>query len=91
MISLCYILQESWAEAIDSLYKLAAKYPNEPEAQMFLFNIADIYHKELNEPKKAIQVYKEIIEKYPAGHFIEIAKIQLETLQKLHKSTQVEN
>jgi len=82
LINLCYIQQQKWDEAIDSLYELIDKFPNRPEAQLFLFNIAGIYQRELDNPEKAIGIYEELISKYPANQvLITQAKMRLQALQ----------
>ena len=82
LISLCYIRQQEWTEAINSLYNLAVKYPDNPEAQMFLLNIAGIYQKELNEPEQAMKIYDVLISKYPTSHLVDLAKMRLKSLQE---------
>lgn len=83
LISLCYIQQKRWNEAIDSLYNLVVKYPDNPGTQMFMFNIADIYQKELGKPQRAMQIYEELIDKYPDSHpLVNLAKMRVNSLQK---------
>ncbi|MFH1678448.1 MAG: tetratricopeptide repeat protein [Candidatus Omnitrophota bacterium] len=81
LISLCYIQQKKWDEAIDYMQGIADKYPDNPQAEMFLFNIAGIYQSELKEPNKAINIYEELINKFPASQLVSLAKTQLEALQ----------
>jgi len=93
LINFCYAQQKKWDEAIVSLYELIAKYPDNPQAQMFLFDIGNIYERELNEPEKASAIYKELISKYPSNHFlINLARMRLESLQaNLSKDQNIEN
>ncbi len=83
LISLAYITQKKWTEAIDSLKTLAETYPENPKAVPSLFSIAVIYQKQLQEPKKAIEIYEKFIGQYPGHALANLAKSEAESLQKL--------
>ena len=80
LISLSYIVQKRWQEAIDALSSFVSDNSSKPEAELFLFNIALIYQNELNDLKKAASVYKEIIKKYPQGKLLNLSKMRLDSL-----------
>lgn len=81
-ISLAYISQKKWAQAIDSLKASADMHPNDPRAAKSLFTIAAIYRRQLEEPGKAIEIYEKFIEQYPGHALASLAKSEIESLQK---------
>lgn len=81
-ISLAYISQRRWDNAIGSLKALIDKYPQSPKASTSLFTIATIYQKQLQEPKKAIEIYEKFINEYPRHTLASLAKSEIDSLQK---------
>lgn len=81
-ISLAYLSQKKWEKAIDSLRTLIEVYPENPKASASLFTIAAIYQRQLGEPKKAIETYKKFMEQYPGHTLANLAKSEIESLQK---------
>ena len=90
-MSLCYIQQQQWNEAIDTLYSLATKYPDDSRAQLFLLDIATIYQRELAEPDKAMQIYEQLIDRYPSSRIATFAKMQLDAVRQYISNTQEED
>lgn len=81
-ISLAYLNQQKWAQAIGSLKVLTDKYPDNPKASMSLFTIAAIYKKQLQEPKNAIETFQKFIQQYPGHKLASLARSEIESLQK---------
>lgn len=80
-ISLAYLSQQKWPQAISSLQALAAAYPNDPRASKSLFTLAIIYQKQLNKPEKAIEIFTKFIEQYPGHELASLAKSEINSLQ----------
>jgi len=88
LISVCYVQQQRWNEAISVLNTLIERYPDTPEAQVYLFNIANIYQKELAQPEMAMEVYRKLIDSYPNSQLVGLARAQLDSLSKEQKVTE---
>lgn len=86
LLGLCYIQQQNWDKAISSFYNMVTRYPDNPQAQMFLFDIAGIYQQKLNKPQKATQIYKGLVEEYSTGELLHnFAEHKLAELEKSNK------
>lgn len=81
-LSLAYISQKKWEQAIDSLKASADTHPNDPRSAKSLFTIAAIYRRQLGEPEKAIEIYEKFIEQYPGHALASLAKSEIDSLQK---------
>lgn len=82
LISLVYVTQQKWSKAVDSLMTLIDTYPKNPKASASLFTIAAIYQRQLQEPKKAFEIYEKFIGQYPRHTLGSLAKSEMGSLQK---------
>lgn len=82
LIMTCYADQERWNEALDYLSGLASDYPDTLLAPKGLFIKGAIYEQKLNQPDKARELYREVIQKYSKTPFAQAAQQQIESLNK---------
>lgn len=80
-ISLAYLSQQKWPQAINSLRALADTYPKDPRASKSLFTLAVIYQKQLQRPEKAIETFTRFIEQYPGHELASLAKSEINSLR----------
>ncbi len=73
-IASCYIDQQQWGNAIEALRVMVDTYPDGPKTPTALFTIGVIYRRQLNQPEKAMVVFKEFIEKYPKHRLVSLAQ-----------------
>lgn len=69
LIVTCYADQEKWDEAVEYLNSLVAGYADSLLAPKALFILGAIYEQKFNQPGKAIEQYRQIIDKYPKTPF----------------------
>ncbi|MFA5317223.1 MAG: tetratricopeptide repeat protein [Dehalococcoidales bacterium] len=82
LIVTCYADQGKWDEALDYLNSLIAAHEDKLVAPKALFVAGAIYEQKTNQPDKAIQNYRRILEKYSNTPFAKLAGNQLEALSK---------
>ncbi len=82
LLGLCFMQQKEWAKAIEYLQKIVNRYPDVPQAQMFLLQIANIYKIELNEPQRAIQVYEELVSQGASSQLANLAKQEIAQIEE---------
>ena len=82
LIVTCYVDQERWNEALDYLSGLVSDYSDTPLAPKGLFIKGAIYEQKFNQPDKARELYREVIQKYPKTPFAKAAQQQIESLSK---------
>ena len=82
LIVTCYVDREQWNEALDYLSGLVNDYSDTALAPKALFIEGAIYEQKLSQPNKAIELYREIIQKYPKTPFAKTAQKQIKTLNK---------
>ena len=73
--------QEKWNDSIDYLRGLIDAYPESALVATSLYTIGTIYQERLNQPRKANDIYQEIIDKYPDSKAAESAKKQVEVIK----------
>jgi TolA-binding protein len=64
------------------LEKIAGDYPNTVDAPRMLFEIAEIYERKLFDNKKALNYYKQIVNKYPGDSTANAARRKIKSLEK---------
>lgn len=74
--------QKKWNEAVEYLQSLVDVYPGSALARKSLYTMGAIYQKQLNQLQKAINIYQELIEKYPDSKEAKSAKEQIKTIIK---------
>ena len=57
--------QGQWEQAVEMLNGMILKYQNMPELFNVMFTLGNIYHLQLHQPEKALDVFHRIIQKYP--------------------------
>lgn len=76
----CFVDQRKWNEAVGFLEGLARDYPDTFLAPKSLFSIGLIYQDQLNEPQKAVEYYRKLIDKYPSSFLVKPAEKQIEQI-----------
>lgn len=88
LLSLCYIKKKQWEEALSSLRRIVETHPQTFSALASLLDIATIYKNKLEKPVKAIEVYKEIIGRYPdKKRIVNFASSEIEKLKTFLKDS----
>lgn len=82
LIVTCYVDQEKWDEALDYLSSLVSGHSDTLLAPKALFLKGVIYEQKLNQPEKARELYREVMEKYSKTPFEIAARQQMEGLDK---------
>lgn len=82
LVMACYVDQEKWSEALDYLSSLISSYPDTLLAPKALFIEGAIYEQKLNQPDKAREIYREVMQKYEKTPFAKTAQKQIESLDK---------
>jgi tetratricopeptide (TPR) repeat protein len=67
--ALCNGLIKNHKEKINDLKTIESKFPNSNYLSAALFEIADTYNKDLNDPDNAILYYDKVLTKYPKSSF----------------------
>ncbi|MFH1783835.1 MAG: tetratricopeptide repeat protein [bacterium] len=81
-ISSCYMALKEWDNAIAAFGDVMEKYPGSPRAPQAMVATATIYDTELENEKKAVELYKKFIEHYPKHGMVYVVKGRLEELEK---------
>ncbi len=77
----CYADQQKWNEAVAYLESLVNDYSDTALAPKALFTIGLIYQNQLNEPQKALEYYRKLIDKYPNNFLVKPAEKQIEQIK----------
>ncbi len=72
--------QESWGDAASLLSETAAKFPDTQAAPGMLLQAADIYRGKLDQPDRAAELLRAVIERYPEHAGVGRARDILESL-----------
>jgi TolA-binding protein len=71
--------QKKWSDSLEALTQLTyEKYNGFPKQDAYLFAIASIYAKQLNDEPQAIKYFQQLLAKYPRSPFGVIAKSFIE-------------
>ena len=60
-----YMMQKRFGDAVEQLQQLRTQYPKSAQATDALLKIGHLYQKELKQPQKALETYKEFVKLYP--------------------------
>lgn len=71
--ALCNGLLKNNREKINDLKMLAAKYPKSNYIAASIFETAETYSKDLNEPDNAITYYQKVLDEYPQSSYVNSA------------------
>lgn len=82
LITTCYADQGKWNEALEYMEALVSGHEDLLLAPKALFVAGAIYEQKMDQPDKAIQNYRRILEKYPKTPFAQPAGKQIEALSK---------
>lgn len=77
-------------EAVSILELIARSYPNSNLADDALMRLGDLYGEEMKQPDKAIEYYKNIIEKYPDSDMAVVAGMRLEVANKTDSKPRID-
>jgi len=69
-----------FAGAADALEKLAAANPSDPFAPDALFEAAVIAEEHLSDPARALELYRQVVERYPQSRLERRARVRVEFL-----------
>jgi len=72
---------EDYLSAINNYNKVVDKYPEYLKAPSCLFRAAEIYEKILKDTTKAIEIYNQLIAKYPTDKLAKKAEKKLKKLE----------
>lgn len=62
--------QEHWEDAVYNFQKFVAKYHDQSICDHIYFRMGDILQHKLNEPTRANEMYKTVLEKYPNSSWV---------------------
>lgn len=79
----CYILQEKWEAAVETLRSLALRYPTTAEGYSALPRAAEILAEKLNKTSEAADLLKQHMEKYPQSRSNERISAYADSLERL--------
>jgi len=79
--ALISVRQGRYSEAISFCEQLLAAYRTDILADNALFLMAGLYEKQLNNPAKAMELYKELISEFPGSLFVVEARKRFRTLR----------
>ena len=80
LLFLCYADSKQWTMALNLLGNLSYKYPDDPG---FLLSMASLYRNQLNNPRKAIDIYSKVIENFSSNKpLVTLVTKQIEALSK---------
>lgn len=78
----CYADREKWNESVVYLDTLINDYADTALAPKALFTVGLIYQNQLNEPQRALEYYRKLIDKYPNNFLVKPAEKQIESINK---------